>query len=150
MIFSPSWSLKKRKKKEKEPRKENRKCKTVLRKETYISLSIYFYLYLHIYIYIYIYIYSVHLYILYSTSIFYIYIFYILMLVFRSSNNDFIYSICDVRQKLTVAYVTTLDTEIFLIFRDYWKKLSTTLTTINRVFFQYIHFHTFIHFQSKL
>ena len=146
MIFSPSWSLKKRKKKEKEPRKENRKCKTVLRKETYISLSIYFYLYLHIYIYIYI----VHLYILYSTSIFYIYIFYILMLVFRSSNNDFIYSICDVRQKLTVAYVTTLDTEIFLIFRDYWKKLSTTLTTINRVFFQYIHFHTFIHFQSKL
>ena len=52
----------------------------------------------------------------------------------------FTYSVCHICLKLTVMFVTTFDAVIFFCPHSYWKKLSTTLNSINRVFFQYIHF----------
>ena len=61
----------------------------------------------------------------------------------------FTYFICHVRHKLNVMYVIKLDAIIFFLLCSYWKKLSTVLISINRVFFQCIHFKFVKYFQRK-
>ena len=68
-----------------------------------------------------------------------------LMLVFKFPIIIFIftYSICHIRHKLTVTYFIKLDAVIFLSCVVIQKKLSSILTSFNRVFLQCIHFQIF-------
>ena len=67
------------------------------------------------------------------------------MLMFKSSIKiiTFTYFICHIHHKLTVTFVTTFNAVIFLssvVIEKYY--ISTILISINRVFFQCIHFQS--------